>query len=120
MIAFGLAGGIRNLIGLALLVFFDYLGTPVTLSLLIANVVGFIVYVYQVRLFIGEVHIVNIAKATIVIYILNRFLLWLLHENLGLALYLAQIISIALLTLGSYRYLQSKAAPKTAPADDKG
>jgi len=69
-------------------------------------IVGFLLYIAQVRLFVGSVSVLAIGKIFILVYFANRFVLWALYEELGLEIYYAQFISIVLFTTGSFLILK--------------
>ena len=94
--------------GIGLLSYLSHLGIALSIALLVVMIVGFSLYIAQVRFFVGSVDLLTIGKTFVVVYILNRTLLWGIHENWGLAIYYAQFISIALLTTGSFIFLKRR------------
>lgn len=101
-----LLGGIRNIFGIALITYLTSLGISVSLSLLIVMLFGFILYMAQVRYSVGLVDVPTIVRAFIYIYCVNRLILWGIYQQLGLEIYYAQFISIALLSTTSFLYLK--------------
>ena len=99
-------GGIRNIFGIALITYLTSLGISVSLSLLIVMLFGFILYMAQVRYSVGLVDVPTIVRAFIYIYCVNRLILWGIYQQLGLEIYYAQFISIALLSTTSFLYLK--------------
>ena len=106
MIGYLFFGGLRNLFGIAFLTLLVYLNIPLSLALLIVVFVGFLLFILQVKIFVGHVEISVIAKTFVFVYIANRIILWIFYENLGLEIYYAQAISIVLLSMGSYLILK--------------
>ena len=101
-----LFGAARNLFGILLLTYLTYLGLSVTVALLIVVSVGFTLYITQVQLFVGKVNFRIIIMMFIFIYFANRILLWVIHEKFGSPIYIAQIVSILSLSMGSYFVLK--------------
>lgn len=99
-------GGLRNLFGIGLLTYLTHLGFSLSPALLLVVIVGFALYIAQVRFFVGSVAVRTIGKTFVLVYFANRLSLWAFHEKLGLKIYFAQFISIALFTTGSFLYLK--------------
>ena len=104
-------GGFRNLLGIILLSGLVWWGMPVTPALLLVVCAGFVLYTIQIHLFIGKIHLLTTASVFVLVFFANRFLLWLLFERLGAPIYVAQIVSILLLTSGSYLFLKTRREP---------
>lgn len=101
-------GVLRNIVGIAILTYLVKIGIPVTAALLVVVFVGFFLYQWQVRYSIGAINLSRIGTAFVFIYFSNRLLLWMFHEQFQLEIYYAQLISVALLSLASYRFLNEK------------
>jgi len=111
MTGYILFGGMRNLLGIALLSTLVWGGVSLTLALLAVISIDLLFYLLQVRLFVGRVHVFATAGLYAFIFFANRFLLWLLYETIGTPIYLAQIVSILLLTAGGYFILKKWRRP---------
>lgn len=101
----------RNLLGIGLLSALVLGGVHLTLALLAVISIDLMFYLLQVRLFIGRVHIFATIGLYVFIFFANRFLLWLLYETIGTPIYVAQIVSILLLTVGGYFVLKKWRSP---------
>jgi len=106
MTGYFLFGGFRNLFGIILLSALVWWGMPVTPALLLVVCIGLVLYTIQVRLFVGKIHLLTTASVFVLVFFANRFLLWLIFERLGAPIYVAQIISVLVLTSGSYLFLK--------------
>lgn len=106
MIGYFLAGAARNLLGLVLLAWFVGKGLGVTASLSIVVVIGFCLFSLQARYFVGHVDTKKVFLTFVCIFIGNRFMLWLLYEELGLHITVAQLISMLVFSFSSYLFLR--------------
>ena len=113
MIGYLFFGCLRNLFGIGLLTYLVILGLPLSVALFFVVIIGFILYIAQVRFFIGKVDVLTIGKTFIFIYFANRLILWALYEKIGLEIYYAQLISIALLTSGTFLFLKKHTKNKS-------
>ena len=108
MTGYIIVGAFRNIFSLSILTYLTYLGVQISLALLIIISMDFILYSIQVRYFVGTVNLFTVLKVFVFLYFANRFLLWCLFEQIGLPIYIAQAISVAILITGGYFYLRSK------------
>ena len=102
-------GGLRNLAGVAILTLLDSAGMSLNVALFITVSIGFILYVLQVNMTIGQIDVPTLLKLYLFVYFANRLMLWLLHEHLGWAIYIAQLVSIVLFSTGGYLWLKLRA-----------
>ena len=99
-------GAARNAVSIFLLAYLTNIGVSIGVALLSVVFFGFLFYLLQVRLSVGEVSTCRIAAMFMMIYIFNRTSLWILYENLGYPVYMSQIISVFFISSGSYLSLK--------------
>ena len=101
-------GLINNLIGIFLLVFLTNQDISLNLSLFIAILFCLIFYIFQNKIIFKNLKFSYILIMFLSIFFLNRFLLWLIHEEWGLELIFSQFFSIILITVPSFFLLNRR------------
>lgn len=108
-------GGVRNLLGIVVITLLTHAGVSLTMALFLGMLVGFSLYMLQVRYSVGKINFLLIAKMFALIFVANRALLWIFHENMGIPVFYAQLISTLLLAFVSHAFLKSSLiAPDTS------
>jgi len=105
---FLLFGLVRNILSISIISLLHKLGFSVSFSLLLSMIIGFLIYNLQIKYTIGKINLKFIILVFISIYLLNRFLLWVLYENLKIDITLSQTFIVVSLSMFSYYFLKSK------------
>jgi hypothetical protein len=108
MIGYLIFGCMRNCVGIAILYSLVSSNMNLTLSLFLTTLVGFMMYVVQVKITIGPVDFLSVGRAFVFLFVMNRVLLWLLFEQSGIPLVISQFMSIILISGASYIFLKAR------------
>jgi len=103
------AGVFRNLLGFVVFLSLNSVGFSITEALLMTMTLGIFFYFMQVRITIGAVAMVEIFLGYAVLFILNRLLLWLLHQQGHLPLAVVQFFCMLTLSVLGYFFMRHRA-----------